>query len=494
MKKTKELIKTIIKTKRFLYLTIILIIILFGVTLNIALGIFSNNRVNEFINTKVSNITYYLSINGYPSLILEIEANKEKSFDLNIKSLETFDTKYEVIYNLCTDSTCSSYIENLDGLEMFYSSLSIDEVSGIIAADSSKSIRLVIKNNSEDNQYIKLGINSGFVHNTLDMKNLIVNEYEDNFLVSNILSQYGGLSNIKEPALDIFSAINNEKENNLYKTIDDYGYSYYYRGAEDYLNNNLIFAGMKWKIVRINGDESIKLIYNSKCLDELCETFNEDIITSSYNLNYDDNKYVGYMYGELSDNRENSVKNEIESVIKKALGSWYETNLLGNEYETYLANTLFCNDRRIQSEVGSEEISLGFGKENTIYAGNYRLNINKTPNLKCGTLNDQFLISEELPLIKYPVGLLTADEASFAGLIYNTDNSTNYLKTNYDWWTLSPYSFEEETSKVMYITSNGSLSNNNVNSLFGVRPITNLKDDVKISGTGSISDPYIIIK
>lgn len=494
MKKAKEFIRSIIKTKRFLYLTIILVIVLFGVTLNIALGAFSNNKVNEFINTKVSNITYYLSINGYPGLILEIEAHKEKSFDLNIKSLETYDTKYEVVYDICIDSTCSKYKENLDELEMFYSTLSLDEISGIIAAGSSKSIRLVIKNNSENNQYIKLGINSGFVHNTLDIKNLIVNEYEDNFLGSNILSQYGGLSNIVEPAIDTFNTINNEKENNLYKTIDDYGYSYYYRGAEDYLNNNLIFAGMKWKIVRINGDESIKIIYNGKCLDELCETFNEEITTSSYNLNYDDNKYVGYMYGELSDTKENSVKNEIESTIKKALDSWYEINLLENEDEIYISNNLFCNDRRLQSEIGGEETGLGFGYENTIYAANYRLNINKTPNLKCGSLNDQFLISEELPLIKYPVGLLTADEASFAGLINNTNNLTNYLKTSYDWWTLSPYNFEEETAKVMYITLNGSLSNYNVNSLFGLRPIINLKDDVKISGTGSISDPYTIIK
>ncbi|MDD4705802.1 MAG: DUF6273 domain-containing protein [Bacilli bacterium] len=493
MKKTKEFIKTVIKTKRFLYLTVILVIVLFGVTLNIALGAFSNNKVNEFINTKVSNITYYLTINGYPGLILEIEAHKEKSFDLNIKSIETYDTKYEVVYDLCIDSTCSQYNENLDGLEIFHSSLSKDEISGIIAADSSKSIRLVMKNNSNDNKYIKIGINSGFIHNTLDMENLIINEYQDNFLGSNILTQYGGLSNIKEPTLDTFNVINNEKENNLYKIIDDYGYSYYYRGAKDYLNNNLIFAGMKWKIVRINGDESIKLIYEGKCLDELCGSITEDIITSSYNQSYDDNKYIGYIYGELSDTRENAVKNEIESTIKKALDNWYENNLLGNEYEIYISNTLFCNDRRLQSEVGGDTTGLGFEKENTIYAAYYRLNTNKTPNLKCSSLNDQFLISDTLPLIKYPVGLITADEASLAGLINNTDNLTNYLKTNYDWWTLSPYSFEE-TTRVMYITSNGSLSNNNVNSLFGVRPIINLKDDVKISGTGSINDPYIIIK
>lgn len=43
---------------------------------------------------------------------------------------------------------------------------------------------------------------------------------------------------------------------------DDYGISYYYRGATEKLNNNLIFGGFQWKILRINGDESIRLIYN----------------------------------------------------------------------------------------------------------------------------------------------------------------------------------------------------------------------------------------
>lgn len=493
MKKVKDLIKPMIKTRRFIYLTIILIIVLLGVTFNIAFGAFSSNNVNEFINTKVANITYSLNINGYSGLIYEINANKEKSIELNIQSLETYDTKYEVIYELCTDSKCNEFHANLDGLEVLYSSLSTDEISGIIEANANKSIRLVIKNNTENTQYIKLGINSGYVHNTLELKDLIVKEYLDDFLTANILTQYNGLANIEEAPLDTFNNINTLEENNLYKTVDNHGYSYYFRGTKNYLNNNLIFAGMKWKIVRINGDETIRLIYEGKCLDDICLTLNEEIINSAFNKNNDDNKYLGYMYGPLSDTRENAVKNELNSTIKVALDTWYENNFLENDYEPFIVNTMFCNDRRLLSEISEEETGLGFGTENTIYAANYRLVTNKNPNLKCPSVNDQFLLSDENLLIKYPIGLLNADEASFAGLVYNLDNSTNYLKTDYPWWTLSPDSFSDKAS-TFYVSATGSLVNNDVSNIAGLRPVINIKDDVKVRGTGSINDPYIIIK
>ena len=53
----------------------------------------------------------------------------------------------------------------------------------------------------------------------------------------------------------------------LYAAEDEYGISYYYRGSRKHLNNNLIFAGFQWKIIRINGDGTIRLIYNGSETD-----------------------------------------------------------------------------------------------------------------------------------------------------------------------------------------------------------------------------------
>ena len=56
--------------------------------------------------------------------------------------------------------------------------------------------------------------------------------------------------------------ISDMNDKGLYKTSDSYGTSYYFRGAVD--NNWLYFAGFYWRIIRINGDGSIRLIYTGK--------------------------------------------------------------------------------------------------------------------------------------------------------------------------------------------------------------------------------------
>ncbi len=83
----------------------------------------------------------------------------------------------------------------------------------------------------------------------------------------------------------------------LYKTEDNDGESYFYRG--DVKNNNVKFADFYWKIIRINGDGSIRLVYNG---DHVNATGMEaSSVTSAgvaYNRRYADPIYVGYMYGE----------------------------------------------------------------------------------------------------------------------------------------------------------------------------------------------------
>ena len=51
-----------------------------------------------------------------------------------------------------------------------------------------------------------------------------------------------------------------KSDKGIYMADDDYGTTYYYRG--NILNNNVYFAGFYWQIIRINGDGSIRLIYN----------------------------------------------------------------------------------------------------------------------------------------------------------------------------------------------------------------------------------------
>ncbi len=83
----------------------------------------------------------------------------------------------------------------------------------------------------------------------------------------------------------------------LYKTTDNDGDTFFYRGAVE--NNNVYFAGFYWKVIRVNGDGSVRLIYNGTKPNST--DYDASSVTGAgaqYNSRYADPTYVGYMYGE----------------------------------------------------------------------------------------------------------------------------------------------------------------------------------------------------
>lgn len=90
-------------------------------------------------------------------------------------------------------------------------------------------------------------------------------------------------------------------ESGLYSTADDEGTSYYYRGIVG--GNYVKFANKYWRIVRINGDNSVRLIYDGTTPHANGESSsNRQVGTSAFNSRWSDNAYVGYMYGDTSTN------------------------------------------------------------------------------------------------------------------------------------------------------------------------------------------------
>ena len=141
---------------------------------------------------------------------------------------------------------------------------------------------------------------------------------------------------------------NDKSDRGLYYLNDDYGKSYYYRG--NVKNNNVLFGGFYWQIIRINGDSSIRLLYNGTSKDGSIAS--KTIGTSKYNDSYYSSAYVGYMYGKIQDSRENNIKNEVSSTIKVKLDSWYKENILDKQLEKYVSDSGFCNDRSIANGDG----------------------------------------------------------------------------------------------------------------------------------------------
>ena len=81
-----------------------------------------------------------------------------------------------------------------------------------------------------------------------------------------------------------------------------------------------------------------------------------------------------------------------------------------------------------------------------------------------------------------------------AGGVYGQTNQSYYLYTNQVYWTMSPYYFNASSSYafVLTVTSDGNLNYNWVDSTFGVRPVINLSADVKVTGSGTSSDPFVV--
>ena len=269
----------------------------------------------------------------------------------------------------------------------------------------------------------------------------------------------------------------------IYKTQDDWGDSYYFR--EDVKDNWLKFAGYYWRIIRINGDGSIRVIYNGK---STAMDGNDTVISSSqvFNSNKNQSEYVGYMYteGEQHGNITNSS-------IKGVLDSWYSSNLAS--YADKISKEAgFCGDRDLKSGSWSSTGS-------TLYYAAYgRLIDNKAPTLKCSNSSDLYTTSSSSKgnkALTNPVGLITADEVYMAGGVWGTSNSSYYLYTGQNYWTMSPSYFGSNGSAhVFYVHSNGNLSHAYVDwTSGGVRPVINLSADVTAkSGNGTSSTPYEI--
>ena len=299
----------------------------------------------------------------------------------------------------------------------------------------------------------------------------------------------------------------NTTEALLASTEDDYGTSYYFRGAVK--NNYVQFANKCWRIVRINGDGSVKLVLhndNTSNASSPCASSNNSTTaafarysgssyTSVFNSNYNDNAYVGFMFGTAgADKYAATHANTNKSTILTNLETWYTNNL--TSYESKLADTIWCNDKSTVSG------GLGYGTNATDYGAYNRLASTKQPTLKCPNDNNggklsKFTVDDTTNgngNLTYKIGLLTADEIAFAGSIAYTYNRSTYLQENTGttwWWSLSPSTFRGVGAFVWFVFS-GRLVDNSVDGYLGLRPAISLVSSTNVTGNGTSDNPYVV--
>jgi len=298
------------------------------------------------------------------------------------------------------------------------------------------------------------------------------NAYPDNVSSTYVESETG--IKFSEPSSNtngkgLYYTSNKTENNNV---------TYYFRG--DVENNYISFAGILWRIVRINEDGSVRLITD------------QSVGQSAFNVNNGDNTYVGYMTGQVgATSYADAHSNTNNSTIKTFVDSWYEANLV--QYTSMMSTEAgFCNDRATTG--------LGYGNNSTSYAAAGRNSRAFIPIFNCSQTNDLFTYSSTKGNNKldYPVGLLTMDEAIYGGNYINDKDGDyitgGYLASNDAWWTMTPHSYG---SGIYYMKSGQDIYTlaytSNMTSVLGVRPVINLKSTVEISsGNGTSANPYII--
>ena len=308
----------------------------------------------------------------------------------------------------------------------------------------------------------------------------------------------------------------------IYKAEDDFGTSYYFRGAVE--NNYVKFANFYWRIVRINGDGSIRMIYaGTNAYANGDGNQDSSIGDSKYNINYLDNGYVGYMYGNFttptncstddntgittctggSTSYEEAHANIKDSTIKTFIDEWYNNNL--KDYAYAIADTIYCNDRSItpvDSLMGITLTGTGKGMESTAYSNLKRNYIDHTPSLKCINKNDRFTVNNSIGNTKLtnPIALITSDEVIMGGAFsYDLINNfyiknTDFYLYNGDWYrTLTPYAAVGGRANVGLVDDGaGSLVSDAVGNTYGVRPVVSLLSDAITGGNGTMSNPFTV--
>ena len=265
-------------------------------------------------------------------------------------------------------------------------------------------------------------------------------------------------------------------EKELSTTPDDYGTSYYYRGGVE--DNYVNFAGMCWKIVRIEGDGSTKIILEDRSVE--CNS-------SSYTGNWSDGTTVAF--GNDSNNKADFLN--YSGGLADSLES-FQTTLstkltTGKPLSDYLKVDDWCYDSNVGS-IDNDGIQF--------YGAYKRIYTDKSPSLKCtGTKLNKFKDNADMY-----VGTLTADEMSFAGAS-DSENYTHYLMNSYvkknvlDWWGLSPsYYCNDGFSTAFRLGDDGSFSEHAfTDDDTYYRPAVTFKSNIKISsGDGTKENPYEI--
>ena len=504
--------------KRLIFTSLVSIILVFMLLIGTTYSIFTTGGIEEDANvykTGVLDITYTVSDENV-KLQSNVPTSVEdaiyiKPYRIIVSNNGTTDYKFDLVLNntTATNSIDSQYIMvqvgKNDPVKLSESENNVIKSGIVILSNSNVSIDVRVFL-SQDIPNSEVGKNFTA---SLSIVGVAINEDAQEIDNSDLICDYLE----KHSVIDLRTAVSDENrkytdedKSGLYYTYNSSSYGedrakiYYYSGKYDEVNNWVVFGkndndqDMCFRIIRTTKSGGTKLIYSGISKDNKC-TLNT---LSSDSLIYNNNRYnnqdnnPGYVLWQGASTDVNiddfkmtvdTLKNNLssyaddvryDSVAKNSVREWYYTNIVNTGYKNYLEDINTC-------------IELGDGKK-YIYDNNYYfvdyLSYGYHPTYTCS--GDSLITSD--------YGLITRDEALYAGLNLNNNSSSNWLVAKDSYWTLSP-SFINKNNEafISYVNKDGKLDSSKPTNELGIRPVISLKSSVTVvSGNGSIDNPYII--
>ena len=362
-----------------------------------------------------------------------------------------------------------------------------------------------------------------------------------------ILANNGGSASMTTLTSTDFAKGTTASDKEMYKAQDDLGTSYYFRGAVD---NNWVKYGkytkdayivmdrkynyslvdscngfnfctklaskgddMYWRIIRINGDNSIRMIYTGTTAPDsntkvvMTErTYISDLLqytvtsagASKFNQKSDSAEYVGYMY-TIGQQHGTSQSSD----IKTYLDNWYANYTDLNKTGTKITDQIYCNDRTASTSNVSYSTTnyttlTSWNSKGTLYfyGANGRISNDNNPMLTCAVDSDRFTVNKingkGNSALTYPIGLITIDEVEMAGNNFNESVKSHYLYTGAHYWTGTPAAFDGDFSFEYSAMDESGFSMSDAGIRFAARGVVSLSSESKLLGSGTYDDVYIV--
>lgn len=417
---------------------LIMIIILSFFVVIVALAILlSNIEFEDKVEGTIAKVVNEgdLVVNYIDGDKIDFNDKKEHSYSISITNTSSAKLYYSIYFIEVNNSKVKVRIEDKEGKVLNeLDNLANNKLINLESLAGGETVRYLIVFDNEK----KIDFEGTL---KVDNDSLSSESFADLILLNN---------NVVAPKTRVGSEVATSNEG-LISMEDNKGTSYYFRGNVD--NNYVMIGDLTFRIVRINGDGTIRIVLNN-VLDE-ARPYNTNSLANSASVST-----LALLSG---------------SSLISYLNSWYDENF--REYSSFLTVGDYCTDTTFNNNISGITYS-------SVYE---RIFEDKAPNLFCSG-----------NIYSGKVGLLSVDEVVLAGAAENIPNTSYYLYNKDipgNYVTSSSYFINVSNNVAMInVMSNGALGDGVlVTNNSYIRPVIQVSVSAKVKGSGTIDDPYVIV-